>query len=274
MKGHNMNEAHPRKTLLVSNDDGYESHFLRALVDQLIIEFDVFVVAPRDEQSWVGRAMTRSGVLEAARLDDWPCPAWSVSGRPADCVNVGLNHLLPRRPDAVVSGMNLGFNVTLPLTLGSGTVAAATEGALAGLPAIAFSLSIPRHEFMEVSKARGRRDQEGERLTQTAAKHARTITSDLLGLSHIPYAVHNINFPPQITAEAKLTSSAMTISQMPSLFSRVEGSADSDQTQRFSFEFASEWKHTFKPADSDLEVLKRGEISHTVLRWDHLSQSR
>ena len=61
-------------------------------------DFEVFVVAPRDEQSWVGRAMSRSGVLEAERLHDWPCEAWSVSGRPSDCVNVGCITCSPSAP--------------------------------------------------------------------------------------------------------------------------------------------------------------------------------
>ena len=267
-----MTDRAQKKTLLVSNDDGYKSAFLRALVDVLCEDFEVFVVAPRDEQSWVGRAMSRSGVLEAERLHDWPCEAWSVSGRPSDCVNVGLHHLLPKRPDAVVSGMNLGFNVTLPLTLGSGTVAAATEGALAGLPAIAFSLSIPRDEFASVSKAHGQRGEGGDRLTRIAAGHAGRITETILRGPHEPFVVHNINFPADIREDSPLTQTTMTISEMPNLFRELEQSVDDRDKRRFTFEFASEWRHAYKPDHADIEALKRGEISHTILRWDILGK--
>ena len=260
-----------RKTLLVSNDDGYQSYFLRTLVDALCAHFEVFVVAPRDEQSWVGRAMSRSGILEAEALSDWPCPAWSVSGRPADCVNIALHHLLPRRPDAVISGMNLGFNVTLPLTLSSGTVAAATEGALAGLPSIAFSLSIPRADFFKVSKARGERDEEGNKVTGIAAHHAADMTLNLLGQDHPPFTVHNINFPENVAEDSKICRTTMTLSEIPSLFRLVEPSHE-EGNARFTFEFASEWQHQYKPYHADIEALKRGEISHTVLRWDRLSE--
>ena len=75
-----------RPYLLVSNDDGIESFFLRALVDALVDDFEVCVVAPEKEQSWVGRCMSRSGVLKAKPMEGWPCTAWSISGRPADCV--------------------------------------------------------------------------------------------------------------------------------------------------------------------------------------------
>lgn len=272
-----------KKMLLVSNDDGYQSQFLKVLVQSLLQDFDVFVVAPLDEQSWVGRAMSRSGELEAIPLEDWPCPAWAVSGRPADCVNIGLNHLMNRRPDAVISGMNLGFNVSLPLTLSSGTVAAATEGALAGLPALAFSLAIPREEFLTVSQARGKRDEIGETYTRIAADHARQITHEVLSQAHQAYHVHNINFPPQIQVDAQREITTMTIGGMPSLFkcldeNDLQESTLSEQkkdeqtkTKRFSFAFSNDWHYSYNPQHSDIESLKRGAISHCVLRWDRLS---
>ena len=259
-----------KKKLLVSNDDGYESHFLKHLVNALVKDFEVWVVAPLTEQSWIGRAMSRSGVLKAIPLKDWPCPAWAVDGHPADCVNIGLNHLIDSPPDAVVSGINLGFNVSLPLTLSSGTVAAATEGALAGLPAFAYSLAIPREEFMTISKDRGKRDVEGEQITKIAAEHARKITLELLQKEQEAYTVHNINFPPLITAEAQRVSSTMTIGQMPSLFAPIEPSPAGHQ--QFSFAFASQWKHTYKPSHADIEVLNQGHISHTILKWDQISE--
>lgn len=273
----------PRPLLLVSNDDGHSSHFLRALVESLCERFDVCVVAPLEEQSWVGRAMTRQGTLEVQELRGWPCVAWSVSGRPADCVNIGLNYLVDRRPTAVVSGINLGFNASLPLALGSGTIAAATEGALAGLPAFAFSLALESHEFGPVSAARGRREPEGEVITRRAAKRATEIVHALLQETSPPYSVHNINFPPQLAEDAPLTQTELTLSEIPSLFTpqpqpegdladeaeRHEGSRS--PARRYIFSFTSQWRYTHNPERSDFNALKRGEISHTVLRWDRIS---
>jgi 5'-nucleotidase len=286
-------ENKDRPLLLVSNDDGHSSYFLRALVESLCQEYDVCVVAPLEEQSWVGRAMTRRGVLDVIELNDWPCPAWAVSGRPADCVNVGLHHLISRRPTAVVSGMNLGFNVSLPLALGSGTIAAATEGALAGLPAIAFSLALESRDFAKVSGQHGRRDEEGDKITRRAATRALAITQEILSRPQPPYSVHNVNFPPRLTEEAPLTQTELALSEIPSLFAPLEMSPDtrdpetpmttpradqisSDESsppRRYAFSFTSQWNHTHNPERSDLQALKRGEISHTVIRWDKISGS-
>lgn len=265
-----------RPLLLVSNDDGHTSYFLRALVEALLTRYDVCVVAPSEEQSWVGRAMTRSGALEARELEGWPCEAWSVSGRPSDCVNIGLNHLLTRRPTAVISGMNLGFNVSLPLTLSSGTVAAATEGALAGFPAIAFSLAISHHEFATVSGARGHRGPEGDELTRRAARRALALTESILSTPPPPYSVHNINFPAEFAEDAPVIETELTLSRMPSLFKPIieTDTQAGDQTKssrRYTFSFASEWEHTHNPVSADLNTIRRGEISHTLLRWDSIS---
>lgn len=280
-----MSSESIRPLLLVSNDDGHTSYFLRALVEALYTRYDVCVVAPSEEQSWVGRAMTRSGPLEARELEGWPCEAWSVSGRPSDCVNIGLNHLITRRPAAVISGMNLGFNVSLPLTLSSGTVAAATEGALAGLPAIAFSLAIAHHDFMTVSGARGHRDPEGDAITHRAARRALAFTESILSADPIPYSVHNVNFPADFAEDAPIIETELTLSRMPSLFkpisqppedqseeqSEEQSGESSDHLRRYTFSFASEWEHTHNPLSADLNTIRRGEISHTLLRWDSIS---
>ena len=266
--------------LLVSNDDGISSFFLRALVDALVNHYEVIVAAPASEQSWVGRSMTRSGSLKVMQVSDWPCTAWSITGRPADCVNIGINHLCTRKPDAVVSGMNLGFNTTLALTLSSGTVGAATEGALAGLPAIAFSLMIPHDEFLTVSKAhgyRGARDQ----VTRAAAQKARELVDQILSQPNIPLSVHNINFPAEVNAQSPVEQTTLALNQMPSLFA-----LDQERTQQdfkaaqksssegiYSFVFSKEWKFLNNPENSDLKTLQSGAISHTLINWGMISSS-
>jgi 5'/3'-nucleotidase SurE len=171
--------------------------------------------------------------------------------------------------------MNLGFNASLPLALGSGTIAAATEGALAGIPSFAFSLALESQDFAKVSAARGHRDEEGNAITRRAAERATQIVTELLRAPAPPYSVHNINFPPRVEADAPLTRTELALSEIPSLFAPVmsdtKGSSSLDAPRRYTFSFASKWRYTHNPESSDVRALKRGEISHTLIRWDHIS---
>ena len=116
-----MNEDTKKPTALVTNDDGILSNFLWVLVEALQQHFTVTVVAPDGERSWAGRSFSRMDAVTVA-----PAPehsnAWALSGSPTDCVNIGMYHLMDTPPDVVVSGINLGFNMSLPLVLTSGTV--------------------------------------------------------------------------------------------------------------------------------------------------------
>lgn len=269
--------THPaphRPLALLSNDDGIDSFFLLALAEALAERLEVVVVAPADEQSWVGRAMTRHGELTARRVEGFPCEAWSLTGRPADCVNVGLHHLLGgRRPDVVVSGMNLGFNASLNLTLGSGTVGAATEGALAGLRAVAFSLSIPPDDFERVAAARGRRGAGGDAVTRAAAARCLELTLELLvgpssweesgGLSHV---VYNVNLPAWVDAGTPVVNTTLARGPMPSLFERLDG-GEEEGVARLQFGFSRRWEHTYLPDHCDLVALRAGAISRCALDW-------
>lgn len=125
--------------ILLSNDDGYDSGGLIALRNALAEIGEVFVCAPRTNQSASSHALTLSSVLRVLRIDD---RTFAVDGTPADCVYVALHSplgkILPRRPDIVVSGMNHGPNLGVDVTY-SGTVAAAREAAHRGIPAVAVS---------------------------------------------------------------------------------------------------------------------------------------
>jgi len=126
--------------ILVTNDDGVYAPGLLALAKALSSLGEVEVVAPSQGQSGAGHGIT---FLEPLTADQVTIAAerraWSVSGTPADCVKLGLQELLPDRPDLVVSGINAGANRGVDV-LYSGTVAAAAEAALNGIPAVAVSL--------------------------------------------------------------------------------------------------------------------------------------
>ncbi len=124
-----------RLKILLSNDDGYRAEGLIALHAQLSTFADVEVVAPEHNNSAKSNALTLNAPLYVHRADNG---FRFVNGTPADCVHIALTGLLGYRPDLVVSGINNGANMGDD-TLYSGTVGAAMEGYLFGIPAIALS---------------------------------------------------------------------------------------------------------------------------------------
>lgn len=125
--------------ILLTNDDGIQAVGLRSLYHALLrAGHEVRVVAPVTEMSAVGHAVTLAAPLRVKEFDEKDFKGQGVSGTPADCVKLGLTTLLDSPPDLVVSGINAGANVGVDI-LYSGTVSAATEGALMGLPALAVS---------------------------------------------------------------------------------------------------------------------------------------
>jgi 5'-nucleotidase len=123
--------------ILVTNDDGIQSPGLRILARALAPLGRVVVVAPDRERSAVSHALTLHLPLRATeQAGDW----WAVDGTPTDCVNIGIHGLVKATPQLVVSGINLGANLGDDLTY-SGTVAAAMEATLMGVPAFAVSLA-------------------------------------------------------------------------------------------------------------------------------------
>lgn len=140
-----MTDARP--LILLSNDDGVAAKGIRTLHQALVEVADVVVVAPLTEQSAKSHALTLAHPLRHRVVDGFH----AIDGTPADCIYVALyrEQFLPRRPDLVVSGINHGYNLGVDVYY-SGTVAAAREGALRGIPAIAFS-SGPKGSFEAAS---------------------------------------------------------------------------------------------------------------------------
>ena len=121
--------------ILVSNDDGIHSPGIQALADTLRTIADVYVIAPDRERSAASHALTLHKPL---RLEKFGDNMYSVNGTPTDCINLGINGILNEKPDIVVSGINKGGNLGDDVTY-SGTVSAAFEGTLLGVPSFAVS---------------------------------------------------------------------------------------------------------------------------------------
>ena len=130
--------------ILVTNDDGYRSQGIMALADALAPLGDVTVVAPTEEASAIGHALTLRRPL---RLEEIRTNVYGVDGTPTDCVNIAVTQVFGGAlPDIVVSGINKGYNLGDDVTY-SGTVAGALEGALLGVPGIAVSLRATRGQY-------------------------------------------------------------------------------------------------------------------------------
>ncbi|MFL1013060.1 5'/3'-nucleotidase SurE [Flavisericum labens] len=127
--------------ILVTNDDGISAPGVRALISVMNTIGDVVVVAPDSPQSGMGHAITLNSTLfaEQIRLDNGPQKEFSCSGTPADCVKIAIREILDRTPDLCVSGINHGSNSSINVIY-SGTMSAAIEAGIEGIPAIGFSL--------------------------------------------------------------------------------------------------------------------------------------
>jgi len=163
--------------VLITNDDGVHAPGLAALAKRVAEIAEVVVVAPDREQSAVGHALTLHHPLRAARIAD---NIYAVDGTPTDCVNLGIHSLLSFRPDLVLSGINRGANVGDDVTY-SGTVAAAMEATLMGIPAIAVSL---------VTKGAGEH-------YEAAAAYAARLAQTVLEKGLPPDTFLNVNVPDQ-----------------------------------------------------------------------------
>lgn len=130
-----------RPLILVTNDDGITAPGLRTLIKVMNTIGEVIVVAPDSPQSAMGHAITINDTLycKKEQIDGGPQKEYSTSGTPADCVKLAIHELLDRKPDLCVSGINHGSNSSINVIY-SGTMSAAVEAGIEGIPAIGFSL--------------------------------------------------------------------------------------------------------------------------------------
>lgn len=126
--------------ILVTNDDGIVSPGIKALVEAVQKFGDVVVVAPDSPQSGMGHAITIHEPLRLQKVSQFgDIPSYQCSGTPVDCVKIAIDKILHRKPDLCVSGINHGSNAAINVIY-SGTMSAAMEAAIDGIPAVGFSL--------------------------------------------------------------------------------------------------------------------------------------
>jgi 5'-nucleotidase len=256
-----MNSERP--LALLTNDDGINSNFLRVLIEEFSQLLEVIFCAPDQEKSWIGHAISRHQKLKPEnRSKDFNCEVFSLNGTPADCVNFAIGNLLPREPDLVISGINLGYNVTLPMILSSGTVGAALEASLLGIPAFAVSMALPEKSFEEIRKNMGKVDGKISKSLRNSAKTSAYYAKEWIKFpSTKGLSVHNLNFPCDFDGKDEPILSFAGTLKLGNLFPKVK---NQDYHQ---LEYRPEWLKQKEPEiGSDLWVLNQGKP--TVSRLD------
>ena len=227
--------------ILVTNDDGVHSEGIRLLADALMHLGEVTVVAPIQEASAIGHALTlrRPLRIEAVR------EGWSaIDGTPTDCVNVAITHILKGMPDLIVSGINKGWNLGDDITY-SGTVSGALEGALLGIPSIA------------VSAERVKDDAEFGPSAQAAA----TVAQMVLERGMPKFTFLNINVPSGINKGFRVTVQAKR-NHITVVSERID-------PRHRPYYWIEEGENEWEPHDrSDYQAVRDGYISITPLQPD------
>ncbi len=135
-----------RPLIMVTNDDSIYSKGIKSLIEAVAPLGDVIVVAPDSPQSGMGHAVTIHGILRINEEKIFSgIEAYTTSGTPVDCVKLAIAKVLPRKPDLLVSGINHGSNSSINVIY-SGTMSAAVEGAVEGIPSVGFSLLDHDHD--------------------------------------------------------------------------------------------------------------------------------
>lgn len=188
-----------RPKILLTNDDGVTSEGLWAAYDALTPFADVTVVAPSSQQSAVGRSISIFEPIRVTKIPMHTTEAYSVGGKPTDSVIIGI-YSLNLNPDLVVSGINIGENLSYESIMTSGTVGAALEASNQGVPSIAFSLEV-EDQGKKFDDPRYSEQNFGE------AKTAITnICQKLLKNGFPPNTdVINVNIPSEVTGGYEIT---------------------------------------------------------------------
>jgi 5'-nucleotidase len=236
--------------ILITNDDGIHAPGLKVLetIAQALSD-DVFVVAPETDQSGVSHSLSLNDPL---RLREISPRRFAVKGTPTDCVIMGIKHILRASPpDLVLSGVNRGQNVAEDVTY-SGTIAAAMEGTLLGVPSIALSQAY----------GHGDRDSIGWPCAET---HGAMIVSRLLEAGIPRGIVMNVNFPA-VAPEAMAGVAICVQGQRNQAMLDVESRLDGRGNPYYWLAFA---RGRIVPAEgTDLHALADGKIAVTPLRLD------
>jgi 5'-nucleotidase len=239
--------------ILITNDDGIDSPGIYTLV-QTMKEFgDIVVIAPDRQQSAVGHALTVANPLRAIHFHrNGEMFGYAINGTPSDCVKIAISTLLEQKPDMIISGINHGQNTAINV-LYSGTVSAATEGILLGIPSIAVSLATYDYGAD----------------CSVAANYALQIARSIKELNLPKGVLLNINVPSLETNEIK----GIKITRVSRNIWNDRYEKRIDPYGRAYYWFAGELSSGDDDPESDYVALKNGWVSVTPIEYSFTNHS-
>lgn len=229
--------------ILVVNDDSIHAPGIELLARAAMGLGEVTVVAPAEQCSAMSQKITIRGALRVKRAEGFPVPveAWQVEGTPADCVKAAVHYILKEKPDYVFSGVNAGWNAGFDIAH-SGTLGAAFEAAMYGIPAAAFS------------------NAHGAAL-ELAEKYLPGIARELVAAQPPAGAVWNVNFPGCDERELKGILRDRFVAPVPLFREWYVPSGEADGSVRLEIGGEPVSDPEAAPAGSDLEAVLKGYIS-------------
>lgn len=248
--------------ILLTNDDSHHSPLLAILLEHLQTIGEVTVVVPMEEQSWTGKCMTRFRPLYVDEILLGDTRAFCVDGAPADCVNLGLYHLVPKKPDLIVSGINIGRNTGVGFAVSSGTVGGCLEGNIAGIPGIALSQDLEHDVYLYWGSHRTFKPEVVDRLRERVMRVLPRITDYLLDGRLDAPITWNVNLPIDPAPDCQLVHTVLGHSFYESCFEKV----------------GDQYRHNLKVYRSDPRpeadgvVVQNGQVSLTRIDLRDLGQ--
>jgi 5'-nucleotidase len=237
-----------RPVILVTNDDGITAPGIRALVDAMSTLGEVVVVAPDSPQSGMGHAITIGKPLRLDKVEfHGEFLGWQCSGTPVDCVKLAVNKVLHRKPDLCVSGINHGSNSSINVIY-SGTMSAAMEGAIEGIPSIGFSLN---NYSMEADFS-------------ACMHYARLISKNILANGMPSDTLLNVNFPDMPLKRIK----GIKVCRQANAKWEEEFDERMDPRKRPYYWLTGKFKNYDKGNDTDEWALKNGFVSVVPVQFD------
>lgn len=234
--------------ILVTNDDDITAKGIASLIEAVKDLGRLLVVAPDKPQSGMGHAITVNNVLRLFKSNlHGPIESWSCSGTPVDCVKLAIYQILKQKPDLVVSGINHGSNASTNV-LYSGTMSAAVEGALEGIPSIGFSLLDHDHDADFTA-------------SKTVVKQ---IVQQALANKMPENICLNVNIPKGAYANMK----GIKVCRQARAFWEDRFDCRKDQFNRDYFWLTGEFKNYDGGEDTDIWALENNYVSVVPVQFD------
>lgn len=238
--------------ILLTNDDGITAPGLRTLIKVMNKIGEVVVVAPDSPQSGMGHAITVNDTLYCKKeyIDNGPQTEYSTSGTPADCVKLAVNEILKRKPDLCVSGINHGSNASINVIY-SGTMSAAVEAGIEGIPSIGFSIW----------------DYNWNANFEKCEKHIEIIAKNVLEKSKGKNIILNVNFPKIDRTDYK----GIKICRQANSYWKETFDKRKNPNGRNYYWLTGKFINLDKGEDTDQWALNNGYISIVPVKYDMTS---